>query len=97
MLYCVDNGLPAMGDHRNRSILIIAVGEILHFIIYSGGRFGNCQQAMVAFNIALIVIKAALGMMRAAVLRKAEDLEWFELPGEPMDKLPEMVSMIGFW
>jgi hypothetical protein len=47
--------------------------------------------------MALIVVKAALGVMRVAVLRKTEDLKWFELLREPMDKLPEMDSVFGFW
>ena len=52
---------------------------------------------MLAFKIELIVTKAALGIMRVAVLREAEYLEWLELLSEPLDELPEMQDLIGFW
>jgi len=96
MLYRLHNRLPAMADDCNCPLPIIGIGEILHFVIYSGCAFCDHQQAIVKSKIDLTVSETTLITLRVGVLRKAEYLEWFELLGKPLNELPEMDGMIGF-
>jgi len=85
-----------MADDGNRTLPVMGVGKILHFVINAGCAFGNQQQAVIATERNLIAAKAALPVLDEAIAREAEDLKRPEFFSELLDKGPEVNRMIRF-